>query len=48
MTEVQSEVALADQFFQDFKNLKQEISKVIIGQDEVVNLMLTSILSRNL
>lgn len=43
MTEVQSEVALADHFFQDFKNLKQEISKVIVGQDEVVNLLLTSV-----
>ncbi len=43
MTEVQSEVALADRFFQDFKNLKQEISKVIVGQDEVVNLLLTSV-----
>lgn len=43
MTEVQSEVALADRFFQDFKNLKQEISKVIIGQEEVVNLLLTSV-----
>lgn len=43
MTEVQSEVALADRFFQDFKNLKQEISKVIVGQEEVVNLLLTSV-----
>jgi len=43
MTEVQSEVALADRFYQDFKSLKQEISKVIIGQDEVVNLLLTSV-----
>lgn len=43
MTEVQSEVALADRFFQDFNNLKQEISKVIIGQEEVVNLLLTSV-----
>jgi len=36
-------VALADKFFEDFKRLKAEISKVIIGQDEVVNLLLTSI-----
>ena len=38
-----SDVALADKFFEDFKRLKAEISKVIIGQDEVVNLLLTSI-----
>lgn len=38
-----SDVALADKFYQDFKRLKAEISKVIIGQDEVVNLLLTSI-----
>ena len=38
-----SDVALADKFFEDFKKLKAEISKVIIGQDEVVNLLLTSI-----
>lgn len=43
MTEVQSEVALADRFFEDFKNLKQEISKVIVGQEEVVDLLLTSV-----
>ncbi len=43
MTEQQSEVALADQFFEDFKKLKQEISKVIIGQENVVDLLLTSI-----
>lgn len=36
-------MALADKFFEDFKKLKAEISKVIIGQDEVVNLLLTSI-----
>lgn len=38
-----SDVALANKFYQDFKRLKAEISKVIIGQDEVVNLLLTSI-----
>ena len=43
MTDKTPDVALADQFFEDFKKLKAEISKVIIGQDEVVNLMLTSI-----
>lgn len=43
MSESQSEVALADQFFQDFQNLKKEVSKVIIGQNEVVELLLSSI-----
>tara|TARA_A100000171_G_scaffold45261_1_gene48795 strand:+ start:4169 stop:5134 length:966 start_codon:yes stop_codon:yes gene_type:complete len=43
MEEVKSEVALANKFFEDFNVLKKEISKVIIGQDEVVNLLLTSI-----
>ncbi|WP_420384952.1 AAA family ATPase [Roseivirga sp.] len=38
-----SDVALADKFFEDFKKLKAEISKVIIGQEEVVNLLLASI-----
>lgn len=38
-----SDVALADKFFEDFKTLKAEISKVIIGQDEVVNLLLASV-----
>lgn len=43
MTETTSDVALADKFFEDFEALKQEISKVIIGQEEVVDLMLTSV-----
>jgi MoxR-like ATPase len=43
MTESQSDVALADKFFEDFKSLEKEISKVIIGQEEVVKLLLTSI-----
>lgn len=43
MSDSTSDVALADKFFEDFKRLKAEISKVIIGQDEVVNLLLTSI-----
>ena len=38
-----SDVVLADQFFEDFKRLKAEIAKVIIGQDEVVKLLLTAI-----
>ncbi|PIQ47717.1 MAG: AAA family ATPase [Cytophagales bacterium CG12_big_fil_rev_8_21_14_0_65_40_12] len=43
MKEKISEVALADQFFEDFGLLKKEISKIIIGQEEVVNLLLTSV-----
>jgi len=43
MTDTTSDVALADKFFEDFKSLKKEISKVIIGQDDVVNLLLTSV-----
>lgn len=43
MSENTSDVALADKFFEDFKRLKAEISKVIIGQDQVVNLLLTSV-----
>jgi len=43
MTDTTSDVALADKFFNDFQSLKKEISKVIIGQEEVVDLMLTSI-----
>jgi MoxR-like ATPase len=38
-----SNVALADKFFEDFQKLKSEISKIIIGQEEVVNLLLASI-----
>ncbi len=43
MSEQKSDVALADKFTEDFKNLKNEISKVIIGQEKVVELLLTSI-----
>lgn len=42
-----SEVALADEFFDTSKKLKAEISKVIIGQDDVVNLVLTAIFVRD-
>lgn len=38
-----SEVALADEFFDTSKKLKAEISKVIIGQEDVVNLVLTAV-----
>jgi len=46
MAEIQSDVALADKFYEDFNNLEKEISKVIIGQEEVVKLLLTSIFCR--
>lgn len=38
-----SDVALADQFGNDFKRLEDEISKRIIGQKEVVRLLITSL-----
>ncbi len=37
------DVALAKEFSSDFNSLKKEISKVVVGQDEVVDLVLTSI-----
>lgn len=43
MSNHNSDVGLADQFHKDFQNLKAEISKVIIGQEKVVELLLTSI-----
>jgi MoxR-like ATPase len=43
MKENVSEVALADKFYEDFGLLRKEISKIIIGQEEVVNLLLTSV-----
>lgn len=38
-----SDVALADQFHKDFQSLTNEISKVIIGQEKVVELLLSSV-----
>ncbi len=38
-----SEQELADKFFEDYKNLTNEIGKVIVGQHETVKLVLTSI-----
>lgn len=38
-----SEVEAADSFYAAYQRLTQEISKVIIGQDEVVRLLLTSL-----
>ena len=43
MKEYQTEVEAADALKETFEKLQKEISKVIIGQDEVVRLLLTSI-----
>lgn len=43
MSEFATEVEAADELHKAYSNLKEEISKVIIGQDEVVRLLLTSI-----
>lgn len=43
---MKSEVELADQLAESYKKLTKEIGKVIIGQHEVVRLVLTGILSR--
>jgi MoxR-like ATPase len=40
-----SDVAIIENFVKKFGDLKQEIAKVIIGQDEVVNQILISIFS---
>ncbi|WP_406684438.1 MoxR family ATPase [Seonamhaeicola sp. MEBiC1930] len=40
-----SDVAAVEQFVKKYQELKQEIAKVIIGQDEVVNQILISIFS---
>lgn len=46
MKQFTSDKEAADALFQSFKNLNQEISKVIVGQDEVVRLVLTAIFSQ--
>lgn len=43
MDQHSSEVAIADSLYEDYQKLKNEISKVVIGQDNVVRLLLTSI-----
>ncbi len=43
MKEFSTEVEAADELHKAFTTLKDEISKVVIGQDEVVKLLLTSI-----
>ncbi len=46
MKQYTSEVEAADGLFEIYKSLNKEISKVIIGQDEVIKLLLTSIFSQ--
>ena len=43
MSEIGNEVAVADKLHESYNSLTQEISKVIIGQDEVVKLLLTAV-----
>jgi MoxR-like ATPase len=43
MEKFQSDVEAANALNQAYQNIHAEISKVIIGQDEVVKLLLTSI-----
>jgi MoxR-like ATPase len=43
MNQNSSEVDIADSLYEDYQKLKNEIGKVVIGQDEVVKLLLTSI-----
>ena len=40
-----SDVAAVEQFVKKYKNLKSEIAKIIVGQDDVVNQILISIFS---
>lgn len=43
MTEKKGDVAVANNLAKDFENLEKEISKKIIGQSEVVQLLITSL-----
>ncbi|MFY0626083.1 MAG: AAA family ATPase [Reichenbachiella sp.] len=43
MSEPKNDVEAADQLHQAYKDLRKEISKVIVGQEDVVRLLLTSI-----
>ena len=46
MDQQNSEVAIADSLYEDYVKLRDEIGKVVIGQEEVVRLLLTSIFCR--
>jgi len=43
MKEFKSDVEAADSLFESYKKLSEEISKIVIGQNEVIKLVLTSI-----
>lgn len=43
MKEYKTDVEAADGLFEAYNSLKNEISKVVVGQDEVVRLLLTSV-----
>ncbi len=43
MAEIEKDAELADELFKAYKQLEQEIGKVVIGQKEVVRLLITSI-----
>ncbi len=43
---MKSDIELADELAQSYQNLLLEIKKVIVGQDEIVKLLLTGIFSR--
>ena len=40
-----SDVALMDQLVQEYKNLKAQVQKVIVGQDKVVDEIICAIFS---
>ena len=44
--ELNDPVKLADEFQQAFSNIKQEIHKAVIGQDDIIDLLLISLFSR--
>jgi len=46
MNKTKSDVEAADSLFEVYNNLKNEISKVIIGQDDAVKMVLTSLFCR--
>ena len=46
MTDNKDSVKAANAFTETFEDIKKEIHKVIIGQDEIINLLLISLFSR--
>lgn len=46
MSEKESEIELAEEFTQSFELVKKEIHKVVIGQDDIIDLLLISLFSR--